>query len=153
MAAQLLESAQSGAFKQAYKELGLKAKHFRSVCEDVSGSMQEASGEDGATATDIVVAALQTVAKECVGAPVPGLYAAVRLVSLVVESAKKEQKNKSNITEARERLLAVKDVLLSIKANFEARSGPQALDRDEKALVSLLLCAAIGCRQKVLPCS
>ncbi len=143
MAAQLLGAAQSGTFKQVYKELGLKAKHFRSVCEDVADTMQEASGEDGASATDIVVAALQAVAKECVGAPVPGLYAAVRLVSLVVESAQKEQKNKANIKEARERLLSVKDVLLSIKANVEARSGPQALDRDEDALVSRLLCLAV----------
>ena len=143
MAEQLLGAAQSGTFKQVYKELGLKARHFGGVCADVASSMQEAKGEDGATATDIVVAALQTVAKECVGAPVPGLYAAVRLVSLVVESAQKDQQNKANIKEVSERLLSVKGVLLSIKANVEGRSGPQALDRDEDALVSPLLCLAV----------
>ena len=52
MTTQLLESEQSGTFEQPYKELGLKAKHFKSVCEDVTGSLRDTSGDDVAAATD-----------------------------------------------------------------------------------------------------
>ena len=76
-------------FRDQCRQLGLRAKHFIGVCEEVGAAMSDASGECGAGAVEIVSAALQAVAKEVAGVPVPGLHACVGLVAQIVTSLEK----------------------------------------------------------------